>query len=270
MVSTAAERRAVAAQTMRCFPQILGAVGDTLVPSIKATKFYQKTEPLLPLRHDERKATKYALHNGDTVDTACALKRQGLNPLVLNLASELNPGGGWSNGALAQEECIFLRSTYDLSLNSDHNIDTGRTWRYPIPLTGGVYSPGVLVFRSGEDEGYRIWKWKESVYFDFVAVAALRRPRLTPEGRMTDRDANITKEKIRTILRIAWDTGHSVLLLGALGCGAFRNPPHHVAELFRAVFNEEEFRGRFEQIHFAILDSRGEGNYDVFRNTIES
>jgi len=141
MVSTAAERRAVAAQTMRCFPQILGAVGDTLVPSIKATKFYQKTEPLLPLRADERKTTKYVLHNGDTVDTACALKRQGLNPLVLNLASELNPGGGWSNGALAQEECIFLRSTYDLSLNGAHNIDQGRMWRYPIALTGGIYSP---------------------------------------------------------------------------------------------------------------------------------
>ena len=265
---SAADRRKIAAETMRYFKKIMYALSDKLIPAIRATRFFESTERLPPLPDTERKRTIYRLHKADTVDTACELKRGGLNPLVLNLASELNPGGGWSNGSLAQEECIFIRSTYDLSLNSRHNLDPGRKWSYPIPLLGGIYSPDVLIFRSGVNEQYRIWKFKEWVYLDFVAVAALRRPKLTPAGRLTDHDAEVTKAKIRTILRIAWQTGHSTLLLGALGCGAFGNSPQHIAELFKVVFNEEEFLGRFDQIHFAILDSSREANYEVFSDVL--
>jgi len=255
---------------MGYFKKLLGAVGDELILAIQATKFFDRTFALPTLADTDRKKTVYRVHNGDTVDTACELKKAGLNPLVLNLASEFNPGGGWTNGSLAQEECIFLRSTYDLSLNSRHNIDRARTWSYPIPQVGGIYSPDVLIFRGGPDDRYRIWKWKEWVYLDFVAVAALRRPKLMTNRRFTDRDAEITKEKIRAVLRIGWMTGHSVLLLGALGCGAFRNPPWQVAELFKTVFEEPEFSQRFDEIHFAILDSIQESNYEIFREVLKS
>jgi uncharacterized protein (TIGR02452 family) len=269
MAFSISDRRKIAAETMSYFKKLLGAVPDKLIPAIRATRFFESMEPLPPLPEAERKRTLYRGHRADTVDTACKLKREGLNPLVLNLASELSPGGGWSNGAFAQEECIFIRSTYDLSLNSRHNLDPGRKWRYPIPLLGGIYSPDVLIFRGGKNERYRIWNHKDFVYLDFVAVAALRRPKLTPTGRFTDHDAGITKEKMRTILRIAWVTGHSTLLLGGIGCGVFRNPPRHVAELFKAVFNEEEFLGRFDQIHFAILDSSREANYEIFKDVLQ-
>ena len=43
-------------------------------------------------------------------------------------------------------------------------------------------------------------------------------------------------------------------VLSAFGCGAFQNPPHHVARLFKEVFFEDEFRNRFRLVVFAIMD----------------
>ena len=60
-------------------------------------------------------------------------------------------------------------------------------------------------------------------------------------------------------------------MLSAFGCGAFRNPPQHMAELFRETLGEEEFSGVFRRIVFAILDDHNaqgrhspEGNYAPF------
>ena len=72
--------------------------------------------------------------------------------------------------------------------------------------------------------------------------------------RMVDSLVKPARDKIGTILRIAGHHDHDALVLGAFGCGAFRNPPTHVAELFAEVFEEDEFAGRFWLIVFAILD----------------
>jgi uncharacterized protein (TIGR02452 family) len=44
-------------------------------------------------------------------------------------------------------------------------------------------------------------------------------------------------------------------VLGAFGCGAFENPPEHMAELFKEVFAEGEFLNRFKVIVFSIIDN---------------
>jgi uncharacterized protein (TIGR02452 family) len=62
--------------------------------------------------------------------------------------------------------------------------------------------------------------------------------------------------------------GISHCVLGALGCGVFANPPKRVAQLFRNVILEDEFKGHFEEIVFAILDPKREGNFDVFEQVI--
>jgi uncharacterized protein (TIGR02452 family) len=35
--------------------------------------------------------------------------------------------------------------------------------------------------------------------------------------------------------QVAWAHGHDAVVLGAFGCGAFRNPAGHMARLFREV-----------------------------------
>jgi len=56
--------------------------------------------------------------------------------------------------------------------------------------------------------------------------------------------------------------------LSALGCGAFRNPPMAVAQLFKEVSTDHEFQGRFQRIWFSILDRRGSQNYQIFQHVL--
>jgi uncharacterized protein (TIGR02452 family) len=90
-----------------------------------------------------------------------------------------------------------------------------------------------------------------------VSVPAINCPELErKEGKyhITAPLIEPTREKIRTLLRISGKHQHDCLVLSAFGCGAFRNPPNHVAALFRDVFLEAEFKHRFQLIVFAILD----------------
>lgn len=54
-------------------------------------------------------------------------------------------------------------------------------------------------------------------------------------------------------MNIAADNDVTNLILSALGCGAFHNPPKHVAELFLHVLNEPIYKGRFNMVVFAII-----------------
>ena len=64
---------------------------------------------------------------------------------------------------------------------------------------------------------------------------------------------------IRTIFRILIAHGYEVAVLSAFGCGAFRNPPGHVAELFAEILEEKEFEGHFSTLVFAIIDDHNSG-----------
>lgn len=59
-------------------------------------------------------------------------------------------------------------------------------------------------------------------------------------------------------------------VVGAMGCGAFGNPPLEVARCYREVLEEGEFNGAFEAILFAVLDSRGEGNFSIFSHALQN
>ncbi len=48
---------------------------------------------------------------------------------------------------------------------------------------------------------------------------------------------------------------HDSLVLLAIGCDAFANPPAHIAKLFNQVIEEDELKNAFRLIDFAILDS---------------
>ncbi|PKL14600.1 MAG: TIGR02452 family protein [Spirochaetae bacterium HGW-Spirochaetae-8] len=200
---------------------------------------------------------------GDTLEVAKELVKAGLDPLVLNMANRHNPGGGVVEGAGAQEEYLFRCSDYYRSLYqfTDYALEYGvqphPTHRYPLNReTGGVYSPGVTIFRASEAMGYQLIEqpWQVS----FVAVAAINRPRLvtSPDSHLKlDRPfVEPTRQKIRTIFRIAVAHGHRNLVLGAFGCGAFCNPPAHMAQLFHEVLREDEFHSCFDQVVFAIRD----------------
>ncbi len=194
--------------------------------------------------------------NEDALDAAIIMEESLAEPAstqsgrnrrvaALNLASDRNPGGGWMTGALAQEEALCYRSSLALSLHKPY---------YPWSPTTAVYTRDVVIVRSSMSSGHRLLVPQMPVtqlpVVSIISVAAIRRPALrtapgTPEQTTFKypADRELTKTKMRLTLRIAAREKHELLVLGALGCGAFRNPPEEVAQCWFEVLDEAEFRG---------------------------
>jgi len=224
------------------------------------TVFYEKPQILTPKQLNIE--TKFSVIEADCIETADLLQTAGYHVCVLNMASRQNPGGGVIKGAGAQEENIFRRSNIFCSMYqfvdycSRYNIERNKNFSYPLNRnSGGIYSRNVTVFRSSEKTGYHLLK--NPFKTNFVSVPALNKPQLDLiDGTylMSSPLIEATKEKIRTILRIAGSFHHDCLVLSAFGCGAFRNPPNHIASLFHEVFSEKEFFNQFRLIVFSIID----------------
>ncbi|MBD5358818.1 MAG: TIGR02452 family protein [Bacteroides sp.] len=194
----------------------------------------------------------------DCLKEAVRLSEEGLNPAVLNMANRQHPGGGVLHGSRAQEESIFrrtslFRSLYRFSPIADHFGLTQATDQYPLDQNfGGIYTPNAILFRDSEKNGCKLLE--DPKYVSFITVAAMNRPRLTSAGMIDPILVEGVKNKMRTIFRIGLRHRHDSLVLGAWGCGAFCNPPVHVARLFHEVMEESEFKNKFRKIVFAIIE----------------
>lgn len=241
---------------------------------MRQTVFYEQ-EIQLPDTLQSYRQTIVDVQNIDCLYAGVRLKEQGYNPAVLNMASRRNPGGGVTTGAGAQEETLFRRTNLFRSLYQfapyagQYGIQPSHH-QYPLDRNfGGVYTPDAIYFRESEQKGYALLE--EPVSLSFITVAGMNRPDLTDDGYIADHHVELIKNKIRTIFRMGLVHGHDSLVLGALGCGAFRNPPRHVARLFHEVMEELEFKNRYRRILFAILDDHNahqkhnpEGNFKPF------
>ena len=217
--------------------------------------------------------TEVSVRNVDCLDAARMME----NPVVLNMASYKNPGGGVINGSAAQEENLFRRTNLFKSLYQyadyayQYGIEQDSKFKYPLDVYGGIYSGNVTVFRGAEKNGYYLLSapYKSA----FISVSAIKRPELI-NNRMNDKDLEVAKQKIRRIFQLANENGHVDMVLSALGCGAYGNPPEQIAQLFKEVI--KEYYGYFREIVFAIYDDHNSyrehnpaGNLKPFRNILE-
>jgi uncharacterized protein (TIGR02452 family) len=209
---------------------------------------------------ERRKENEPAIEflNKDAIDVALDLLATGKSqrPLVLNLADDSWPGGCVAQGSGAQEESLFRRSNYHQTLISDHTL-------YPIKDEEAVYSPEVIIVKSSEEDGWELYPVDQRPVLAFVACPGLRYPELVDdeddEPRLKEEDVTRLKEKIGVILQIARQYKHDAIVLGALGCGAWRNPPKHVAEIFKSVLDTYEGMTPYRVI-FAILSTPDDNN----------
>src|SRR5262249_29846216 len=74
-----------------------------------------------------------------------------------------------------------------------------------------------------------------------------------------DRDSVRTEmhERVEKVLAIMAGHGHEAAVLGAWGCGVFKNDPEMIAELFAKALRGR-FSGAFVKVVFAVLDSTEE------------
>ena len=224
---------------------------------LKASVFYQN-----PPRVDSVAAVESSVCdavNDDCIEVARKLVEEGYRPIMLNMANRHTPGGGVINGARAQEESLFRQNNLCVSLYQFDEYHAGLlglplgNGRYPMDRdTGGIYSGRVTFFRTGFRQGDMLVETPFECAV--VSVAAINRPDLTPDGRLVDWAVVATKKKIRSMLRIGLLHGHDAIVLGAWGCGAFRNPPEHMAQLFHEVLCETEFAGKYRVVRFAVIE----------------
>ena len=141
----------------------------------------------------------------------------------------------------------------------------------PLSRLGGSFQ--VLVFRGSEASGYPFLPQPHPVAM--IAAAAYNKPKLEGGGtRLSPKDASKTKRKIAALLAIGLAHGHDAIVLSAFGCGAFANPPEHLAEIFRECLQDEDegvggsgsgrgaadwngrFGSRYKKVVFAIIDDQ--------------
>ena len=250
----------------------------------------ETTEPLSSAASPPYASTTIQVVNEDCLIAYQNLAAQGCQPVLLNMANAYAPGGGYRRGDGAQEETVFRRSNYYRSLDADFDDDQSAArfrWNercereplaphqcmYPMDEFGGIYTSGLTVFRQPEDTGYAFMK-EPLLDVCAIAVAAYRNPELDKNNKLVDKYSINTRQKIENLFAIAHHQRRDSLVLSALGCGAFHNPPEHVADIFRSVI--EQYAGFFKTIVFAIIDDHNtgqqlnqHGNYRPFKTLLD-
>ena len=198
---------------------------------------------------------------------------QGLRTAVLNFASSTSPGGGVARGAGAQEECLCRVSTLYPCLKHEQMWDLfyapHRRAKNPLHNDDIIYTKGVLVLK---DDDYRPLEKPFAVDVVTCAAPNLRESASNAYNPDDGERADIAPAELlalherrgRRILAAAAANGAQALVLGAFGCGAFRNDPAIVARAYANIL--PAFRRYFRTIEFAVFcGPRSTRNYDAFR-----
>jgi uncharacterized protein (TIGR02452 family) len=195
--------------------------------------------------------TAFEVMNESTLDAARRLALAGLRPVALNFASAKNPGGGFLNGARAQEESLCRSSGLYFCIRGN------AMYAMHGPTSGGfytnaaIYSPGVPVFRTEAGE-----LLDEAFPCGFVTSPAVNAGTFLgnkPDRRKVEQVEAEMRDRVEKVLTIMAGHGHDAAVLGAWGCGVFKNDPVMIAGLFRDAL-DGPFHGVFARVVFAVLD----------------
>ncbi|EJD48250.1 hypothetical protein AURDEDRAFT_101888 [Auricularia subglabra TFB-10046 SS5] len=259
-----AGRAATAKDTLERTEAIVAATPGASLDS----EFLRDTD-LPPLPRDDAPGHAPApvrIVNSDSFTFARKLLKEfpGSKISVLNLANDEYVAGGWLQSlSRTQEEALCYSSTLYKTLREEWY-----PWR---PSVAGIYSPAVVVFKDDLDHNCVDLPENERVVVSVLTLAAPRWPRLTPDRARFARDEDIEnlRGKTRLMLRMAAHRKQDIVILGAFGCGAFACPPRFVAEEMRNILLEDEFKGWFKLVTFAVFSKKepdflGADNFDIF------
>ena len=200
----------------------------------------------------------------------------GQRVCVLNFASATNPGGGVAHGSSAQEEGLCRCSTLYNCLNVramwDGFYTPHRKSGNPLHNDDIIFTPGVQVLK---DDDYN--PLVEPFAVDVITCAApnLREKPANPYNPGDGEAVQIAPqelfdlhiERARRILTVAAQNNAEIVILGAFGCGAFRNDPEIVARAFNAVI--KDYLRHFREVEFAVYcRPNDDSNYRAFKSII--
>ncbi|TDE28961.1 TIGR02452 family protein [Actinomadura sp. 6K520] len=230
------------------------SIAESLARAVQGTVLYRPDELddlLERLPAAPGTDTRIEVTGETTLAAAHRLRAPGTVPFALNFASAKNPGGGFLNGAHAQEEGLARSSGLYESLRSAREYyDFHRAQRDLLYSDHMIYSPHVPVFR--DDAGRLL---EEPYEVAFLTSPAPNRGAIR-DAAQAARIPDVLSLRARKLLAVALANGHGRLVLGAWGCGVFRNDPAEVAEVFAEQLRPGgRFAGRFEHVVFAVWDT---------------
>lgn len=223
--------------------------------AVAGTRLYRPADVnrLLANRQDAPALVPDIQVTGETTAQAARrlIEQEGsAHVLALNFASAKNPGGGFLGGARAQEEALSrVSALYPCLLAQPAYYEANRATTSMLYTDHLIYSPDVPFFR---DEHFEL--------LDSPFLVSLITSPAPNAGEAMRRDSGAAfnihatlESRAAHILAVASDMGHRHLVLGAWGCGVFRNEPTEVAAVFHQWLSGP-FRGAFDQVVFAIYD----------------
>lgn len=193
--------------------------------------------------------TQVEITNETTLAAAHRLVHSGKRPLVLNMANGLHPGGGFLSGSRAQEESLCRSSALYATLVGDPMYAAHGMRKTSDSTDWAILSPDVPIFR--DEDGRPL---DETWLASFITCAAPFAPRVGQPAA-----GDLLDVRIGRLLDVARAYGYTSLVLGAWGCGAYRNDPTRTARDFRRHL--ERHAGAFDQVVFAITDWSAERKF---------
>lgn len=193
--------------------------------------------------------------NISTVEAIRILAAEGKNDIgVLNFASAKNPGGGFLNGAKAQEESLAVSGTlYPTLIAHEEYYRENRAHRSMMYLDYGIYSPEVVFFR---DETFRLTD--TPVAASVLTLPAVNMGQVIQKGESVEEAKQVMRRRMKLALAIFAEQKAKHLVLGAYGCGVFQNDPKEIAGWWNELL--EEGMGRhFASVFHAVLDRSRDG-----------
>lgn len=195
---------------------------------VKDSTIYPIDEPITIGNEGAIPAT-FELVNIDSVSAIFEFAESNKKMAVLNFASFKEPGGLFLEGSTAQEEALchesflynvlrnFQRNYYDI--NQQH-LNRG------LYKNTALYSPNVFFFRNGN-----------TVSCDVITCAAPNRNVAIKYTHVPIEENNqVLYDRISYIRDIALHQNVDTLILGAFGCGVFKQNATLVATYIKKIF----------------------------------
>jgi len=190
------------------------------------------------------------VENISTVDAILQLTKEGHTKIgVLNFASAKNPGGGFINGAMAQEESLAASGTLYKTLIAHRTYyDENKAQSSMMYTDYGIYSPDVLFFRNG---AFKLLA--NPAVASVLTMPAVNMGQVILKGEDSNRAEQVMRRRMKLVLTIFAEQGAKNLILGAYGCGVFRNDPEKVALWWKELL-AEGLAQYFDSVFYAVFD----------------
>lgn len=169
--------------------------------------------------------------------------------VVLNFASARKLGIGFFNGKEGQQSDLCRSSgLYPCLMTQPAYFLANRECPSGLYTDHMIYSPNVPWFRS------RSLLETDELFLASVISAPAPSVGLVLDSELgtTEQIEQVLRHRAGLILALAAHRGHRNLLLGAWGCGTFKNQPSMVADAFGQWLESDRFQGCFDRVVFSI------------------